>query len=592
MSPLLISAIHFFRFNIPILVNCLLALGYAPDSLIITRILRGELECLQELDEYGFSPLRNAIQKHHVNTVRLLAAFDQGISQYDRAYILMEHGYFGAMERLSLPSHEEIISCVQALYPAFAQSTRSGVCFGLAHMYRQAFFNQGFSFFLNRLRNIKTHLVPVVTWAIEQENSNLTTINEILTRDFPLRYWFDLYAFFDGVLLYQLPLVNPLQSISKNQDSLGGEPLVRPVVNDAASYACEPFIGAYEIVELFDYFALLQQALVFYPLPITFELNLGTHALMISYYQEGWCFFDANKMDLGLYMVPYSQLAQLISNVYTNNKCNWLIFKTTPFIAPHASIIERDLFKQIMQQLKTNIRWQEVHTITLQKSRARNIFACSLAYLGAQAGDMALVKKVVQSAKAFPEILGWSNCNLCTPLQIASQNGYVNIVYLLLNTLKKFSALINQPDNRGVTPLYIASLNGCVEIVALLLSFLQQPAAIHQPCKNTWTPLSVALYQGHSAIVDLFFKIHIKHLMRSKQVDGSVFFSLNRFYDCLTCFDLPQYKDIYTSRKKEFTLFFHSKQDKKKAGEAPNLIDLNSDSKPQENEHFAPLCPR
>ena len=85
-----------------------------------------------------------------------------------------------------------------------------------------------------------------------------------------------------------------------------------------------------------------------------------------------------------------------------------------------------------------------------------------------------------------------------TPLYMAVQNNYLKIVELLIQNGANINMIIN-----GMTPLYLASSLGHIEMVELLI---KSGANINKKNSKNVSPYDVALYKGHTKIMELLKK--------------------------------------------------------------------------------------
>ena len=131
------------------LIDCLLALGYPPQHRIIQALHANNFLYLNERDEYGLSPLTRAIQQQDDEAIALLSPYAKELNEYELAYLVLL--YENTIK--NLPSHEELIQCIQALYPDVSDD---GKCFGISSMAQQAFLIGQIKNFYRRLAIIKT----------------------------------------------------------------------------------------------------------------------------------------------------------------------------------------------------------------------------------------------------------------------------------------------------------------------------------------------------------------------------------------------------------------------------------------------------
>ena len=87
-----------------------------------------------------------------------------------------------------------------------------------------------------------------------------------------------------------------------------------------------------------------------------------------------------------------------------------------------------------------------------------------------------------------------------TPLFIAALRGRAGAVGVLLN---EYGVAVNQPAKDGRTALYAACEAGCVKSCRLLLKAGAQPSVGARRRPDNSTPLIVAAYLGHAAVVQV-----------------------------------------------------------------------------------------
>ena len=87
----------------------------------------------------------------------------------------------------------------------------------------------------------------------------------------------------------------------------------------------------------------------------------------------------------------------------------------------------------------------------------------------------------------------------CTFLTHAASQGHIGIVDCLV-TWKPSD--VDVMDSRGINALYAASMENRADVVSLLLRAGADPCSVSTEAE--WTPLMVAAYMGHKAVLDLF----------------------------------------------------------------------------------------
>lgn len=314
------------------LKRVLRALSYPSQHPFILATEKNDLLCIRATDEYGSTPLQRAIQHKNHNMVKLFSFLPVELNDYEDAYLKMIcDDDRNAMDELEIIDHLELIQCLQALYPNIDDD---GKCFGIGFMTHQAFTLGQIEQFYHRLANIKYNLWPIVQKAIYQVNTinGLTLkstelfdeVRKIVQPQFPYTIWYDLYAFFDGVLLYQTPVyfseLFPHNHFT--QEDLIAEPMVRPVFYDkkilsASNYEFkQDTLGIYSRDQLTLYFEYFQLAFIPIQIPITLAITIGDHFFNIGYNKGLFTFLDANYLNAGKKSVQVNQLVDILFTCY------------------------------------------------------------------------------------------------------------------------------------------------------------------------------------------------------------------------------------------------------------------------------------
>ena len=499
------------------LLECLKRIGFPANHKIIRSLHKNKSIDLNSADENDFTPLRIAIQKKDNEAIKILYSLEpkpKYLSDYDRAMIDdIVFGNKDTIKCLSAPSHRELIYCFQALYSIDPAIVNFGMCFGISHMRRQAFFSGETDVFRNRLKNIKSNIWPIIQRAMrEVENEGIAPQKDLqqffnkvrikLDNRFPYNLWYDLYAFFDGVILSFAPekFSNLFESGTnlENQEKLFAEPLIRPVKLESKGTffpSNHIFSGNYTELTLPIYFECLDDALKSLDVPISLEISIGNHAFIIDYAKGKWIFTDANHLDDGEKECNSKEIAQLLLKYYGQP----LIFSARSFIT---SDVEK-LVNQSFVDLKKNIRWIELHEkITKEQTKQKNSAGYDLLYVAAKSGDVDTVKRCINAG---------ADCNPngnagVTPFHIAIQLGHYEIFKELLNVFKD-KKIINQAiTTLGLTPLLIATTKGNIEIVKELLNVLKDQQIINQSTKSGKTTLYIAVESGFTTVVEELLK--------------------------------------------------------------------------------------
>ncbi len=384
------------------------------------------------------------------------------------------------IQNRNIPTHDELIDCMKVLYPQKMVSTL-GMCFGIAHMRRQAFLAKDSATFRERLKFIRLTLWPIVSKVMSEvtdegvnreQNAKafFTAVKAKLQDQFSYNQWYDLYAFFDGVILYQDPnLLDDLFGTNefKTQNTLAAEPLLRPVAFDTnqtvVSRKPPDFSGAYTKETFAKAFNYLHNALKHLDIPVSFQISIGGHAFIIDYSQGEWLYTDANHLQEEEDAYSADKLAEVILGYYGEP----FIMFAKPHLAPNVDPNVQTAFQEAITQLKQDPQWLELHEITHDTVLKKNDKQFDLLYVATEQNNIETVKQCI-AAGAEPN---QEYPNKATPFYLAVANGYDEIAQFLMPLVKQVeaSAGINKMLKDGITPLYLAAQRGLTSLVEMLL---------------------------------------------------------------------------------------------------------------------------
>jgi ankyrin repeat protein len=466
------------------LLECLKRIGFPSDHKIMKALHDNKKANLNTCDENGFTPLRIAIQKQDNEAIKLLYLLEPNpkhLSDYDKAYI--DDVVFNkkeAMKDLLVANHRELICCIQALYSIHPGVFDNGICFGIAHMRRQAFFSGETDVFRTRLKNIKANLWPIIEKTMAEVTAQcpdsdkdlhqfFSKVRVKLENKFPFHIWYDLYAFFDGAILAYAPRKFPELFAPETfliQNNLPAEPLIRPIKLEKGIVPSNHiFSGHYTQVTLPSYFECLDNAFKNFDVPISFQISTGKHVFIIDYFRGKWIYTDSNHLEEGEKECNSKEIASLLLKYYSDP----LICSTRTFITPEAE----KSFNQSMTFLKKDPIWIELHEqITKEKITQKNSFGHDLLFVAATNGDIETVRHCLNAGAECTS----QGLEGFTPLHVAIYQRHLEIVKELLNAFKDKGNLL--PTNTGITPLYVAAQEGLVTVVEELLkngSDLEKP---------------------------------------------------------------------------------------------------------------------
>lgn len=540
-----------------LLRDCFIQLGFTYKHPLMKALDKQENIDLNTQDQYGYTPLRIAIQRQNSDAIKLLVELEpelKHLSDYDSAFLnFVRTSKKKPLKRLPLPSHLELVYCFQTLYSIDPHLTSNGMCFGLAQMRRRAFLCGERDVYLNRLKNIKSNLWPLVKKNLAETLYELNIEGPIpknmlnlvfkKVRDklpftvLPYQIWYDWYAFFDGVILYssshQFPeLFEPGSVLTQN--ALTAESLAGSIKMEEQGFSSKPsyiFSGRYTSNTLLTYFKCLEEAITNIDKPVSFTFHTGAHVFTVDYYQGSWIYTDSNYLDESEQECNSDKIVQIISKYYSQP----LIFATKMYITPD---VEEAMDKAIAS-MKKKPAWMKLHKgISKEQTMEKNSSGLTLLYVAATHGDLDMVKTCLKSGA----VCQGERESKYSPLHIAIENGHFHIVQEFLKVPERKNStsqktylnstvvhlaaehghldilreLIQYPDIRemisqrniyGHTPLYLAAKSGHVDVVKELIQLMDDEGLIFMPDNNNTTPLHIAAEQGHLEVVQELLKV-------------------------------------------------------------------------------------
>src|SRR3990167_1980973 len=448
-------------------------------------------------NENHFTPLRIAIQKYNIEEIKILFALEKThryLSDYDQAVInSIIFGKKNAFKELMNPTHSELCSCIQSLYAINPHIVHNGVCFGITQMRQQTLFSGTVEVFNRQLNNIKYNLWPIIEAAIaEVRNKGLSPATDLigfciavrmqLHKKFPYEIWYNTYAFFDGVILYNTPdLIFPeylnIKRISLRQNSYPAANILSHTYG-ACVHSNYVFSGNYTEPMLVKYFKCLDQALKSFNDQVGFVIYTENHVFIIDYNNGKWRYTNANNLKSSDQEYSHSKMVQL----FLKDVAAPHIFTTQPLIKP-ASI---DAFNKTIAILKQDIEWIKLHEkMTIKQYLQPNANKYTLFYIAAASGDLEIIKELLKKMKYAKSEINKPTHLGFTSLFIAAKHGNLEIVEELVKAIGNDKWEINKSiNNSNRTPLYIAIKNGYLNIVKVLLNALINDAqGFNQPIK-------------------------------------------------------------------------------------------------------------
>ena len=246
------------------------------------------------------------------------------------------------------------------------KTTGIGECYGISNMAIQAFWADDMDTFNQRLQTI--YDMPIEDFnhdfaSLKERKKHLLATGQVSEAREISEKMIDLYAFFDGITLYQRPDIylhdNDIQPLSKKQDLRKTMPITTPVVleaNESTPSHIINFIGEYKTPEtLSDYLTLLQDHLGSH----SFALNLGakSHAvsLMWNGHMKCWLLVDPNHLPGEHYLHPRLLAKALFSDFF--NPSEGLLMYTQMTTSAED---KPDVLRQF-DELKTTEAWSAMH---------------------------------------------------------------------------------------------------------------------------------------------------------------------------------------------------------------------------------------
>jgi len=330
------------------------------------------------------------------------------------------------------------------------KNVSTGICLGLAYMSIHAMLIGELGVFINRLKLINN--------LYHNENYALT-IEQIT----------DIFAFFDGIQLYQNPeihsdLFKKINFVSQKNCSTLTFNIIQPLYfqeQQITIYNIYNFSGCYMLHQLKTFFSVLEDTISDYilttTLPISFILYNDTHAVSLGYNHRynSWTIIDTTLLFLrnGINIISKSyskkQLIKLLHMAFTyqepdfHDYYNTIALFTRIFITQqvdsHTSI--QQIKNYFVKTLNNNSNWQHLHRINPNKLNITNI-GRSWLYIAVKNDDY-LTAKLLIEAKANVNMA----VNHIPLLWMAAEHGNNKIVNLLINA-------INPSLPKGIEPSY------------------------------------------------------------------------------------------------------------------------------------------
>ncbi len=276
--------------------------------------------------------------------------------------------------------------------------TEAGMCYGITSMAVQAFLMGDMDKFLKRLHFIaaipsndfkKTMEKKHADERVEFKNGNQENSNHIYAKD--------IYAFFDGVALYQNPnFYREIFPTGMQKNNLAKE-LVNPTRKNAIN-SCLTSTGIYTSEE--DVKAYLQCLQThFSTIPISISFSTGVHAVSIHFNPENktWLFLDPNRMN-DQFEDNLESLSKKIMSCAGYQGCLHFSIVTNQ---TNSTVIENNV-----KNLQEDPVWNSLHKFTDEKNKALHKYSSTLSfyygsYLGfiCLAGDSGKVQELLDNSE-------------------------------------------------------------------------------------------------------------------------------------------------------------------------------------------------
>jgi ankyrin repeat protein len=376
-------------------------------------------------------------------------------------------------------------------YLGYSKIDKYGQCYGIAAMARQAFLANDLETFNKRIDILEA--LTESDMALLKSTPLGNTVKVAGHDISPM----ELYAFFDGVQLYQQPgsyrgiisaaINNQLESNASLVSSEGISPV-----------AMGNFTGNYTVKELGKFYTLLQKCLTE---PTSFTITSGNHAINLNFDPkfEQWILIDANQLLAKKFTTQeVDKLASQVSSAMNLGK------PSTGNIVLNTKLYSRqpDALKDDLIFMKDTLEWENHRSHTLSNLMVKDSQNENLLGMVVARNDDEIFSQLI---KNDPSIL--TNTEVAF---VAVWNGSCAIIRSLLD-----AGLDANATFKGQTLLAEAVARGDSRMLALLIE--KGDANIANDKKDT--PLTVAVKQNAANALDMV-EILAKHGALLDKVDG------------------------------------------------------------------------
>src|SRR5579883_955048 len=442
----------------------------------------------------------------------------------------------------------------------------NGMCFGIAHMAKQAILAGELSQFCQRIRLIND--VFNFVFLNGEVNNSLTTIEErhaFVKQELedlrgsdtdPNNEFINILAFFDGIKLYHNGYL----------DSHLFEPDKRPTSQDATPPFVSALVESIKLAkeggvhllndpltkistrkELETSFENLRNRLKkIAPLQQAFAIVLSNpvHAITISYDAESdlWIVINPDTLMKNPNSLTKKWIGKEISSAlsrefsFSDDKLTNISIESYVSHDPQKT---KDCENELMAWLDDERKRSLQEDNLLDKTNKVDSYNVSWLWMAAYRGDLNALQSLINASKNLNVLnengeiskyitleqglidINLPNEQAMTPLYAAAHNGHKKIVEELIGA----GAKVNLPNIEGVTPLYVAAHNGHKDIVQMLIT---AGANVNLPDKEGTTPLFIAAQNGNLEIVKLLLTQDVNKTLTFKSTaDNLLSFAKN-----------------------------------------------------------------
>ncbi len=363
---------------------------------------------------------------------------------------------------------------IDRMHAAGYEVTKEGMCHGITFMAIQAFLMGEMDKFLKRLHAIAA--IPTDDFKAIMEKRRTDEGNAFKSghhEDPNQIYAKDVYAFFDGVALYQNPHFHrEIFPTGVQKDNVAKE-LVNPVRRNVITSCLTSTIIYTSEEDIKTYLNCLQTH--FNSIPVSIYFLTGEHAVSIHFNPENktWLFFDPNRMD-DKFENNLELLAKKIASSAAYQGCLYTSIMTNQ---TNATVTE-----EIMENLQQDHVWNSLYQFTEEKNRAliESFPAFNLhygSYLGfiCAAGDLVKVREFFDNPEYAGTQISFVDRQRKSFLIWAIRSGKQDLLkYLFEHTFSEDQNLIEKlldsaPDSSNA---YISALlHGDTTLFDFILSY-------------------------------------------------------------------------------------------------------------------------